>query len=130
MSLGHIIFRRLTKHTFISMGKLKHTIVEFGQRKTLTLSRNKLYILKNSQHGVVLRLLLSLDRIFLRDKCTLNQNLFRRIQWYRDMLKDFVIPQFQQRRCLQDIIFMNHGIVTLASCKVIAMKAFHISTDV
>ncbi|GBO04915.1 hypothetical protein AVEN_80951-1 [Araneus ventricosus] len=30
-------------------------------------------------------------------------------QRYRDMLKDFVIPQLQQRECLQDIIFMQDG---------------------
>ncbi|GBM84745.1 hypothetical protein AVEN_64886-1 [Araneus ventricosus] len=28
---------------------------------------------------------------------------------YRDMLRDFEIPQIQQRRCLQDIIFMQYG---------------------
>ncbi|GBN54214.1 hypothetical protein AVEN_55877-1 [Araneus ventricosus] len=30
-------------------------------------------------------------------------------QRYRDMLNDFVIPQLQQRGCLQDIIFMLDG---------------------
>ncbi|GBO28552.1 hypothetical protein AVEN_210917-1 [Araneus ventricosus] len=30
-------------------------------------------------------------------------------QQYPDMLRDFVIPQLQQRGCLQDIIFMQDG---------------------
>ncbi|GBO39959.1 hypothetical protein AVEN_107801-1 [Araneus ventricosus] len=30
-------------------------------------------------------------------------------QRYRDMLRDFLIPQLQQRGCLQDIIFMHDG---------------------
>ncbi|GBM60516.1 hypothetical protein AVEN_260002-1 [Araneus ventricosus] len=30
-------------------------------------------------------------------------------QRYLDMLRDFVIPQLQQRGCLQDIIFMLDG---------------------
>ncbi|GBM72724.1 hypothetical protein AVEN_189647-1 [Araneus ventricosus] len=30
-------------------------------------------------------------------------------KWYRDVLRDFVIPQLQQRGCLQDIIFMQDG---------------------
>ncbi|GBL72541.1 hypothetical protein AVEN_127817-1 [Araneus ventricosus] len=30
-------------------------------------------------------------------------------QRYHDMLRDFVIPQLQQRGCLQDIIFLQNG---------------------
>ncbi|GBO33572.1 hypothetical protein AVEN_218360-1 [Araneus ventricosus] len=30
-------------------------------------------------------------------------------QRYRDMLRDFVIPRLQQRRCLQDFIFIQDG---------------------
>ncbi|GBO43161.1 hypothetical protein AVEN_181881-1 [Araneus ventricosus] len=56
----------LWSDTFASMGTLTPTNVEFGRRKTLRLSRNNPCILTKLQYGVVLRLSLSLDRIFLK----------------------------------------------------------------
>ncbi|GBM15359.1 hypothetical protein AVEN_199623-1 [Araneus ventricosus] len=48
-------------------------------------------------------------------------------QRYRDMLRDFVIPQLQQRGCLQDIIFMQDGAHPHIDrpVKSIARTAFH-----
>ncbi|GBM66694.1 hypothetical protein AVEN_249517-1 [Araneus ventricosus] len=39
-------------------------------------------------------------------------------QRYRDMLRDFVIPQLQQRGCLQNIIFMPDGTPHHIDCRV------------
>ncbi|GBN09994.1 hypothetical protein AVEN_250132-1 [Araneus ventricosus] len=110
-SLGHGTLCGVTKPTFASMGTLTPTVVNFGQRKTLTLSRNNPCILTKLQYGVVLRLPLSLDRIFF-EEITVNgiQTCSVIGQRCRDMLRDFVIPQLQQSRCLQDIIFKQDGV--------------------
>lgn len=52
-SLIHGTFCRVTKTTFSSMDKLTPTIVNFGQQKTLQLSRNNTCILKKWLYDVV-----------------------------------------------------------------------------
>ncbi|GBN91527.1 hypothetical protein AVEN_81824-1 [Araneus ventricosus] len=64
--LRHGTFCGVTEPTFASIGTLTPAIVEFGQRKTITLSRNNPCILTKLQYGVILRLPLSLDRIVLK----------------------------------------------------------------
>ncbi|GBM82438.1 hypothetical protein AVEN_229479-1 [Araneus ventricosus] len=89
---------------------LTPTIAEFGQRETLTLSRNNPCILTKLQYGVVLRLPLYRIVFFLKE-ITANgiQSCSIIGQRYRDMLRDFLVSQLQQRACLQDIIFMQDG---------------------
>ncbi|GBM63194.1 hypothetical protein AVEN_185569-1 [Araneus ventricosus] len=86
-SLGHAIFYGVTKPTFATMGTLTTTIVEFGQRKTFTLSRNNHLILTKLEYGVVLRLHLSIAPYFF-EETTANEIQFCSVtrQRYRDML--------------------------------------------
>ncbi|GBM45234.1 hypothetical protein AVEN_63841-1 [Araneus ventricosus] len=80
-------------------------------RKTLTLSRNNSCILKKLQYGVVTIYGYLYHWTVFFEEITANgiQTCSITGQRYRDMPRNFVIPQLQQRGCLQDIFFMQDG---------------------
>ncbi|GFX48816.1 uncharacterized protein TNCV_901981 [Trichonephila clavipes] len=82
---------------FAWMAKFTPTIVEFGQRKILTLSRKKPYILKKETIWCDFTTTFLIGYFFEEIKpngiptCSITGEL------YHDMLRDFVTPEFQQR---------------------------------